>query len=81
MMGKQKGIKETHIRKFEKLSKQLDRLMHDIRDYRPEANLYVEGDGFFNLLEGPSHDTDGSHIEENVVSGVKVHKSSGGDWL
>lgn len=75
-------IKPEHIKKFERLAKDLDKLMREICAYNPEAELYDEDCWNFNLMKGPTHTDDNYQrpIHTNVVAMVTVFKSSGGGW-
>lgn len=72
-------IKQEHVEKFVKLARSLDRLMEHIKDYCPDAMLYLAMEDL-NLLRGPSHTQDGEPLQENIVESVRVDSMSGGDW-
>ena len=75
-------IKPEHRRKYKTLCRQMNQLLADIRDYQPEANLYIEGSDNWNLMVGNTHDDDrqGYPLHENVALCCTVFPSSGGGW-
>ena len=75
-------IKPEHVKRFRKLAKQLDKLMREICDYNPEANLYIEDSWNFNLMKGPTHTNDRGQqpLHENVVAHELVFQAGGGGW-
>jgi hypothetical protein len=81
-MDYRNDIKPEDIKRFESLAKQLDKLMHKICKYNPEANIYVEDSWNFNLMKGPCHseDRDQNPLYENIAACPIVFRSSGGGW-
>lgn len=75
-----KKIKIKHIRKFEKLANQMSDLLKEIREYSPEANMYLEDAGNWNLLIGHSHNDKCQAMRQNIVITVRVPHSEGGGW-
>lgn len=78
-----KEVKPEHIKKFINLANNMNKLIQDIRKYNPDANLYVEDCGNFNLMKGKVHDESTQKLEpihDNVVASVVVYNSGGGGW-
>lgn len=73
-------IKKRHIKKFEKLVAELDKLMKDICKDCPRAELYVENSWNFYLMKGPTHDDNGQSLQKNIVIHGTVFRSGGGGW-
>ncbi len=74
------GIKPEHIKQFESLTDELDKLMIEIAEYNKDAILYIEDSDNFNLMKGESHDVNGRPIFDNVVCHAFVSSSTGGAW-
>ena len=76
-----KQIKQYHVKEFERIVFELNRLMVDIIKYQPEANIYLESESF-NLMNGYSHtdDSEMRSMQENIVTSVVVINSGGGAW-
>lgn len=74
-------IQAKHVRKFVSLCKQMNRLMDEIRDYEPKANLYLQEDSL-HLMVGDSHSADvaGRPQYDNSVESVLMPYASGGAW-
>jgi hypothetical protein len=78
-------IRPEHIKRYGRLLDGLNKLMREIREYEPKANIYVEDQGHFNLMVGDSH---ADHAvsgrdraqHENVAVEVTVPFSGGGGW-
>ena len=66
-------------RKFMTLCKKLNTLLEEIQKTEPEANYYLAADTL-NLMKGPSHDNECRALRSNVVVGVVIPNSGGGDW-
>lgn len=47
-------IKPEHIKKFEKLAREMNKLMGEITVYNREANFYLEDAGNAHLMKGPT---------------------------
>lgn len=78
----QQGIKEKDIRDFIKCAERLKTIIKRIREYKPQANLYVS-DGELNLLSDESHVESGVAIHSNtdaVVESVYIEGLDGGGW-
>ncbi len=74
------GVKPEHIKQFESLTDELNKLMIEIEDYNSDAILYIEDSDNFNLMSGYSHDVNGRPIFDNVVCHAFVRNSTGGAW-
>lgn len=75
-------IRTEHRRRYKSLCPQMQTLLHEISEYCPDVNLFIEDSGNWNLLVGPSHDDlwDSQAISENVAVWSYVAQSSGGAW-
>ena len=75
-------IKPEHVKRFKRYANQLNKLMTEITEYNPEANLYAEDSWNLNLMEGPTHgdDRNQSPLHDNVVECVTVYTLGGGGW-
>lgn len=73
-------IKPEHIKKFQKLAREMDKLMREICEYNPKAELYIEDSWNANLMKGPAHDERGRPLQENVVVCKNIFRASGGGW-
>ena len=58
----------------------MNALLAAVREYEPEANYYLEGDGLMCLLVGPSHDKKDKPLQENAACGVYMPNAGGGGW-
>lgn len=75
-----KGIRKRDIESFEKCARRMDQIMRRIREYNPEANLFVAGFEM-NLLTGDHLDVhDNRDRGELRVSSVIVTGCDAGDW-
>ena len=77
------AVPKRLTRRFERLCKQMAQLLEEIQEHCPEANLYLEGEGYPHLLVGPSHTGRFRpyQCQENIlVSGVGWPQSGGGGW-
>lgn len=67
-------ISPDHVKRFKRIAttftRAINKLMEEIREYSPEANVYLENAGDLNLLYGPSHDDRGDTHQERVVCSV-----------
>lgn len=72
-------IAEHHVRKFIKITAELDELIREIAESIPEAELYCPPDSIC-LMAGPSHTGNGQNHRENIAVCVSVARLSGGDW-
>jgi hypothetical protein len=79
-MGETKTIKPSHVTRFRKLARDMAKLLSEIRRYCPEANLYLEDAGNWNLLTGDSHDENDKMRQDRLVTCVYVPHSGGGGW-
>lgn len=68
-------IMPNHVKRFRRKIRELNRLIKEIREYEPEANLYMNED-HMEILVGPSHVERGyqcpiggdmKHAPENVA--------------
>lgn len=77
-----KGIREKDILDFEKYARKLDEVINRIREYKPEAHVYVTP-GEINLMCGESreyHVRNERAILDPVVTSVLVTGFECGDW-
>ncbi len=65
---------------FVKLAERMDVLLKRIQVYCPEANMYLEDAGNWNLMHGPSHDEKDHARPDRVEECVVVRSSGGGGW-
>lgn len=73
-------IRKRDIEAFKKCAERMDQIMRRIREYCPEANLYVAGFEM-NLMAGDHLDTrDGAEREALIVCSVNVTGCDAGDW-
>lgn len=74
-----KGIKEKDIRDFEKYANKLEEVLQRIREYKPEANVYLAEDTL-NLMSNRTHDIYEHPLQENIVTSIYMNGFDGGDW-
>lgn len=67
-------------RRFRQICDALTILIEDVRKKIPEANLYIEGDGDFNILCGDSHDEGNKARQDRVLASHYVPYFGGGGW-
>lgn len=77
-------IKPVHVKRFEKIARDMDNLLNEITKYCPGVNLYLANESW-NLLTGLSHEGNGRGRDERprqerIVTSVLVMRSGGGDW-
>jgi len=74
-------ITPAQIRRFQKLCKGLNDLMHEVCKDTPEAGLYLANNSL-NLMSGPAHDysSDCRPLQDNSVACVSIFRADGGDW-
>ncbi len=74
------GIKEKDIRDFEKYAQKLSDLIVRIREYCPDAQLYLACESL-HLMNGPSHGHPELGMEKGEsVTDVLIKYTGGGDW-
>lgn len=76
-------IRKRDIEAFERLAERMDALLKRIQQYCPEANMYLEDSGNWNLMTSPSHDDNWGRAtprQDRVVTRVIVRSSGGGAW-
>jgi hypothetical protein len=73
-------ISERHIARFRRIARQMASLLKEIRETCPEANLYLEDSGNWNLMTGDSHDEKERQRQDRVVAYELVPHSGGGAW-
>ena len=73
------GIKEKDIRDFEKYANKLNDVICRIREYNPNANVYLAMENLC-LMSGFAHDDYGRKHQENIVTCVAITSADGGDW-
>jgi hypothetical protein len=77
-----KNIQAKHIKKYESLCRQMQKLLDEMAIDCPEVNIYVEDSGHWNLMSGADHD-DGHYCrarQDRVIVCCDVMPSSGGGW-
>lgn len=76
-------IKEADINKFEKLVKDLDKLVEKIRKYEPSAHLYVTPN-LVNLMTGYGSCVGQGKLEkdgdEYIMAQATIFHMDVGDW-
>ena len=73
-------IHKRDVEAFKKCAERMDQIMRRIREYCPEANLYVAGFQM-NLMSGDHLDTrDREEREALIISSVNVTGCDAGDW-
>jgi hypothetical protein len=77
-MAKHK-IRKHDREAFEKIAKRMNDLLKRIKAYCPEANMYLEDAGNWNLINGPSHD-EHHHPRHDRVEASAIVWGSGGAW-
>ena len=76
----QPKLKPQHAARFRRIAAEMNRLLDDVREYIPEANLYLEDSGNWNLLSGDSHDEHDEARQDRVLAFELVPHSGGGAW-
>lgn len=75
-----KGIRKRDIEAFEKCAKRMDQIMRRIREYNPDANLFVAGFQM-NLMTGEHLDvSDWEERQAMNICSVSVTGCDAGDW-
>jgi hypothetical protein len=69
-----------HRKKYKKICADMQSLLDDISEYIPDVNIYIEDSGNWNLMNGDSHDDEGSPRRDRVIENCSVFQSSGGGW-
>lgn len=72
-------IELRHQKRFDRITRQLEDLLTEVREYEPEANYYLANDTL-NLMIGPSHDDREHALHENVALSRTIPGIDGGDW-
>jgi hypothetical protein len=80
-MNAEARVKPKHIREFLRACQELRRIVVEVRQYEPMANLYLEG-SVMHLMIGPAHDDtdDEKAHEERSACGMHIPFSDGGAW-
>lgn len=73
-------LKPQHERRFSRIARSMEKLLLDVREYIPDANLYLEDQGNWNLLSGDSHDERGRMRQDRVMAWEPVRFTGGGGW-
>lgn len=73
-------IDERDRRDFAKAVNLLNATIARIREYIPDANLYIEDANNFNLLTGDSHDERDRARQDRIALDAIVWHSGGGGW-
>lgn len=73
-------ILEQDRRDFARAVNLLNAVIGRVREYLPDANLYIEDAGNFNLMTGNPHDARGRPREDRVALHWTVYYSGGGGW-
>lgn len=84
-MTKTVEIKPEHVKRFKRYAQQLNKLMYEIKEYAPEANLYAEDSNNLLLMKGDTHGEKGTSTfsdpqYQNIVHHAIVNGLSGGGW-
>ena len=74
------GITYAQIRRFKRIATSMRRLLEELQETCPGANLYLEDQGNWNLMTGPSHDEKERRRFDRVVESARVPYSGGGAW-
>ena len=77
---KRREIKLKHQDQFVRIAGRMAKLLEEIREYCPEANMYLEDSGNWNLLTGDSHDDRDEPRQDRIAVFTIVPHSSGGAW-
>ena len=73
-------IHKRDVEAFKKCAERMDQIMRRIREYNPEANLYVAGFEM-NLMAGDHLDTrDQEDRNALIICSVNVTGCDAGDW-
>lgn len=73
------GIKEKDIRDFEKYTQKLSNMVKRIREYNPEANVFLAMD-YLNLMSCDFRQYPREEWEDYSVTSVHMEGFDGGDW-
>lgn len=73
-------LSRKHASRFRKLAADMNRLLADIREEIPRANLYLEDSGNWILLSDDSHDEKGRARHDRKLAFEIVPHSGGGGW-
>jgi hypothetical protein len=74
------AVPEKHERRFTKIANDMDNLLREIREYIPDANMYLEDSGNWNLMTGDGHDEEEGPRHDRVAVFVRVPHTGGGAW-
>jgi len=76
-------LKKQDAMRFRRIATLMTNLLNDVREYIPEANLYLEDSGNWHILSGESHDYEGwmtKARQDRSLAREDVPHSSGGAW-
>jgi hypothetical protein len=85
MNHESRRLNANHVRRFERLVRELNELRADVEAEGFDANWYLDDDTL-NLMGGPTHTEDGKHalqehaLQENVLISARLLRSGGGGW-
>lgn len=68
-----------HQKQFDNLTRRLEVLLSEVREYEPEAEYYLSNDTL-NLMVGPAHTGLGENHQENVALSRTIPGLDGGGW-
>lgn len=73
-------VKASQIARFRRLARDMAKLLEEIRQTEPGANLYLEDSGNWYLLSGEDHDVNGRSRQDRKIALEFVPHSGGGAW-
>lgn len=77
------SVSEAQIRRFRRIARSMAKLLSEMRETCPNANLYLEDSGNWCLLTGDSHDESHGRIHarhDRKIALEHVPHSGGGAW-
>ena len=76
-------VTEAHVRRFKRIARNMAKLLEEIQETCPGANMYLEDQGNWHLLSGDSHDWNRNNNparQDRIIECVRVPFSGGGAW-
>lgn len=73
------AVSERNLKRFERAVKQLDKVLADCKKELPHCNIYVDGSGSMNLMDG-SKQIGEIGDQETILASAHVRDCGGGDW-
>jgi hypothetical protein len=76
-------IHAQHRRRFRRIARSMDKLIQEIREYCPGANMYLEDQGNWHLMVGDSHDWSKQStppMQDRIAVSEVVRCTGGGAW-